>query len=185
MGPLEILKEGNQRYVCRILNPSKNNLKQSAEVVCKDKPFAAVVTCFDSPVSPETIFDCGTSDLIVVQVAGNLINDGNLVRLEYAVQNFDISLIVMVGHDQCRIVQAALKGEKFLSYLPGLVKGLEPAIEAVQEKSVDAVSKMHTRLTTEDILGFSEVFREKVDNKSLQIIAGFYCSDTGRIEWLD
>ncbi|MBC8283703.1 MAG: hypothetical protein H8E32_07810 [Nitrospinae bacterium] len=185
MGPLEILKKGNQRYIWRISNPSKRDPEQFTEVGCNNKPCAAVVTCFDSPVSPEVLFDCDTSDLVVVQAAGNLINDGNLVRLEYAVQNFGISLIVVVGHQQCRIVQAALKGEKVSGYLPGFVKGLEPAIEAAPEKSVDAVCKMHTRLTTEDILGFSEVFKEKVDDRSLQIVAGFYCSDSGKIEWLD
>jgi len=84
----------------------------------------------------------------VVQVPGSLINDGNLVRLEYAVENFGIALIVVVGHQQCKMVQAALKGEKFSGYhLLGLVKGLEPAIKATQEKSVDAVCKTHARLT--------------------------------------
>lgn len=183
MGLLEVLKEGNQRYVWRISSSSKRNPEQSIEVNCMKKPFAAVVTCFDSPMAPDVIFDCDSSDLMVVQVAGNLINDGNLVRLEYAVQNFNISLVVVIGHQQCRLIQAALKGEK--GYLPSQIKGLESAIEATQEKSVDAVCKMHTRLTKEDILGFSEVFREKVNNRSLQIVAGFYCSDTGRMEWLD
>jgi carbonic anhydrase len=184
MGPLEIMKEGNQRYVSRISNSSSKSLGQSTEVVCMKKPFAAVVTCFDSPVAPDVIFDCDSRDLMVVQVVGNLINDGNLVRLEYAVQNFDISLIVVIGHQQCRSVQAALKGEKVSGY-PSNLKGLESAIEATQEKSVDAVCKMHTRLAIEDIFGFSEVFREKVSNRSLQIVGGFYCSDIGRMEWLD
>jgi len=185
MGPLEMMKEGNQRFVSRISNSSSKNSTKSTEVVCKKKPFAAVVTCFDSPTAPEVIFDCDARDLMVVQVAGNLITDGNLVRLEYAVQNFDISLIVVIGHQQCRLIQAALKGEKVSEYLSNLIKGLESAIEATQEKSVDAVCKMHTRLTKEDIFGFSEVFREKVNNRSLQIVSGFYCSDTGKMEWLD
>ena len=185
MGLLEIMKEGNQRYVSRISNSLNRDPKQSTEVVCMKKPFAAVVACFDSPVAPDVIFDCDSRDLMVVQVAGNLINDGNLVRLEYAVQNFDISLIVVLGHQLCRFVQAALKGEKVSGYLPSMVNGLESAIEVTQEKSVDAVCKMHTRLAKEDILGFSEVFRDKVSNRSLQIVAGFYCSDTGIVEWLD
>ena len=62
------------------------------------------MACFDSPIAPEVVFDCDSRDLMVIQVAGDLINDGNLVRLEYAVQNFDISLVVVIGHQQCRLV---------------------------------------------------------------------------------
>ncbi len=185
MGLLEKMKEGNQRYVSRISNSLNRNLEQPFEVACKKKPFVAVVACFDSPIAPEVIFDCDSRDILVVQAAGNLINNVNLVRLEYAVQNFNISLIVVMGHQQCRLVQAALNGEKVSGYLPSLLKGLETAIEATQKKSVDAVCKTHTRLTREDMFGFSEVFREKANNGSLQIVAGFYCSDTGRMEWLD
>lgn len=185
MGPLEIMMDGNQRYVSRFSNPLNGNSKYSREVVCKKKPYAAVVACFDSPITPEVLFDCDSRDLVLVKVAGNLINDGNLVRLEYAVQNFGVSLIVVLGHEQCRMVQAALKGEKVSGYMSGFVKVMAPTIEAAHDNSVDAISKMHTRLIAEDILRFSELFREKVDNRSLQVVAGFYYSGARGIEWQD
>lgn len=66
MGSLKIMKEGDQRYVSQISNPLKRDPKQSAEVVCMKKPFVAVVTCFDSPIAPDVIFDCDSRDLVVV-----------------------------------------------------------------------------------------------------------------------
>ncbi|MEK9629924.1 MAG: carbonic anhydrase [Nitrospinota bacterium] len=125
------------------------------------------------------------TDLFVVQVTGNLIKDSSLVRLEYAVENFGVPLIFVLGHQNCKVIEKTMEKEINSGHFPGFDKRLTPEMESQMQKAVDELCKTHIWLAQEEILRFSEIFRKRVDNGTLQITGGFYNSKTGRVEPLD
>ena len=102
-----------------------------------NKPFAAVISCFKLPISPCKIFDCHPTDFLVVQVVGNLIKDSSPVRLEYAVENFDVPLIIVLGHQNCKVIEKTVDIEKICGNFPGFDKGLAPEKGNQAQKAVD------------------------------------------------
>ncbi len=180
-----LLSEGNQRHFMGTSLKPNQDPERIREVSTGQYPFAAVLTCADSQVTPEILFDCGLGDLYVVRVAGNILNDMNLGSLEYAVDYLGVSLIVVLGHQKCGTIHAAMEDENLPGYLPSLVEGLTPAVKAANKKSLEAVTRMHVRLTCEDIKHMSESIYKHVYDGSVKVVSGFYHLDTGQVEWLD
>src|SRR5207253_8806048 len=101
------LKEGNGRYASGRLQRSGQRTERRAELTKDQHPFAVIVSCSDSRVPPEIVFDQGLGDLFVVRVAGNVIDDHSLGSIEYAVDHLGVRLIVVLGHQSCGAVKAA------------------------------------------------------------------------------
>src|SRR5213594_1967927 len=128
------LKEGNGRYTSGNLQHPGQTTDRRTELAKSQYPFATVVSCSDSRVPPEIVFDQGLGDLFIVRVAGNVLNDEGLGSIEYAVDHLGTRLILVLGHQRCGAVQAAketiaAKG-KAAAHIQSLVTAIKPAVES-------------------------------------------------------
>lgn len=132
------LKEGNARFVNAKVSEGKPVAARRAETAQGQHPFAIIVGCADSRTSPEIIFDQNIGDLFVARNAGNLVDDHTLGSIEYAVAHLGARLIVVLGHEKCGAVMAALAGDTAPGHVQSIVRDIQPAVQAVKGKSGDA-----------------------------------------------
>lgn len=115
------LAAGNRRYVRGQLEHPHQSPKRRTEVALKQKPFAIVLTCSDSRVPPEVVFDQGIGDLFVVRVAGNIVDDSGLASIEYAVEHLGARFILVMGHSACGAVEAAMASDSDEGHLASVL----------------------------------------------------------------
>ena len=185
---LNILKEGNQRFVQNNLM-SRNLLSQVEKTSSGQFPIAVVISCIDSRVPTEMIFDQGIGDIFCVRVAGNVINQDVLGSVEFACKIAGAKLIVVMGHTRCGAVKGACN-EVELGNLTGLLKKIKPAISIVSERvnSVDmthfvdevAYENVQTSLTA--IINDSPIINEMIENNEVKCAKGMYSVETGKVE---
>ena len=177
------LKEGNARFATHEVSQGKPNAAKRAETAQTQRPFAIVVGCADSRTSPELIFDHNIGDLFVVRTAGNLVDDYALGSIEYAVNHLGSRLIVVVGHDGCGAVKAALSSDTAPGHVQSLVRDIQPAVKAVKDKEGD---QLHLAIT-ENARLMADKIRTQADfgdrAKEVRIVFGVYDLSTGRVEW--
>jgi len=177
------LKEGNARFATHEVSQGKPNAAKRAETAQTQRPFAIVVGCADSRTSPELIFDHNIGDLFVVRTAGNLVDDYALGSIEYAVNHLGARLIVVVGHDRCGAVKAALTSDTAPGHVQALVRDIQPAVQAVKGKEGDA---LHLAIT-ENARLMADKIRSQADFGDLvnevRIVYGVYDLATGKVEW--
>jgi carbonic anhydrase len=119
---LQKLTEGNARFIsCNVTHPGQSK-ERLQELVSGQHPFAVVVGCSDSRVPPEIIFDQGLGDIFVVRTAGKVLDNAVLGSIEYAVEHLSVPLVVVLGHDSCGAVKAAVEGGTVPDHLDRLVK---------------------------------------------------------------
>src|SRR5207244_11773048 len=145
------LKEGNGRYASGNLQHPGQTTERRAELTKDQHPFAVIVSCSDSRVPPEIVFDQGLGDLFVVRVAGNVIDDHGLGSIEYAVDHLGARLIVVLGHQSCGAVKAAketiaAKGTA-AGHIQSLVTVLQPVVEATLKDYLDSTIKANVKRT--------------------------------------
>jgi len=177
------LKEGNARFATHEVSQGKPNAAKRAETAETQRPFAIVVGCADSRTSPELIFDHNIGDLFVVRTAGNLVDDYALGSIEYAVNNLGARLIVVVGHDRCGAVKAALTSDTAPGHVQSLVRDIQPAVKAVKGKEGDT---LHLAIT-ENARLMADKIRRQADfgelAKEVRIVFGVYDLTTGEVDW--
>ncbi|PYK70238.1 MAG: carbonic anhydrase [Verrucomicrobia bacterium] len=177
------LKEGNARFATHEVSQGKPNAAKRAETAQTQRPFAIVVACADSRTSPELIFDHNIGDLFVVRTAGNLVDDYGLGSIEYAVNHLGARLIVVVGHDGCGAVKAALTSDTAPGHIESLVRDIQPAVRAVKGKEGDA---LHLAIT-ENARLMADKIRSQTDfgelAKEVRIVYGVYDLTTGKVDW--
>src|SRR5215831_3358340 len=132
------LKEGNARFSNSKVSEGKPTAAKRAETAKGQHPFAIVLGCADSRTSPEIVFDQNIGDLFVVRNAGNLVDDHTLGSIEYAVEHLGVRLVVVLGHERCGAVTAALAGDTAPGHVQALVRDIQPAVQAVKGKPGDA-----------------------------------------------
>ncbi|WP_158971214.1 carbonic anhydrase [Chachezhania sediminis] len=185
---LQRLIDGNARYVA---NATVNG-DHSADRIARSQgqsPFAGIVTCSDSRVVPELIFDQGPGDLFVVRVAGNFINDDGLASLEYAVAVLGIQTIMVLGHSACGAVDATIKSiqdaELPPGHLPHLVNAIRPAVyDVMPEKPADllaAATRRNATLNAGFAAGAGPILAEAHAAGKIGTAAGFYDIATGSV----
>jgi carbonic anhydrase len=181
------LKAGNKRFAQDMLERQDLGAKRRQELARGQKPFAIVLTCADSRLTPEYVFDQGLGDLFVVRVAGNVTDPDILASIEFAVQQMHVPLIVLLGHEQCGAVAAALGPERPPGNLGKLLgeiyvgKDLPAGKEAALAAAVQNNVRHHTRLLTER----SNIIREHVARGQVRIVSGVYRLAAGTVEWLE
>ncbi|MFQ5672850.1 MAG: carbonic anhydrase [Nitrospinales bacterium] len=179
---------GNERYTTgKCIHPHQT-LERRREIAKIQNPFATVIACADSRVSPEIIFDQGLGDLFVLKVAGNVLNDMILGSLEYSVQFLSVELIVVLGHKRCGAVNAALSGNSPEGHIGSLVEALAPAIEKAKDRPgdvADNVARENVRGVVKQLKESMPILNERVNQEKLQIVGAFYDLDTGTLEILD
>lgn len=180
---LKSLQEGNQRYVNESLIHPNRGSERRAELSSKQKPFAVIVACADSRVSPEIVFDQGIGDLFVVRVAGNVVGPLELESINYAVSVLNASLIVVLGHEACGAVQATLSGNaKIIESVATLI---EPAVKGIDKTSQDALqraTKQNARLVADYIKG-TPLISKMINDKKVQVTTGYLELKEGSVVW--
>ena len=183
------LKAGNERYTSGNLQHPGQTTERRTELAGDQHPFASIVSCSDSRVPPEIVFDQGLGDLFVVRVAGNVMNDEGLGSLEYAVDHLGSRLILVLGHQSCGAVKAAketiaAKG-KAPGHIQSLVTAIKPAVEATATGDLDATIKANVKHVVNALRSSTPILKAKVDSGEVQVVGGYYSLDTGAVTFLD
>lgn len=186
---LELLKEGNERFVNNI-KAHRNLLQQVNETSAGQFPFAAILSCIDSRTSAELIFDQGLGDILSIRIAGNILNDDILGSMELACKIAGSKLIVVLGHTNCGAIIGACNNI-VLGNITGLLNKIKPAIEQEIETITDRtennqvflrnVTVNNVFLTVEKVKEQSSILREMEQKHELKIIGGLYDVDTGQV----
>ena len=177
------LKAGNARFVANPVSKGKPTAARRAETAQTQHPFAIIVGCADSRTTPELVFDQNIGDLFVIRTAGNLIDDHGLGSIEYAVDHLGTRLIVVLGHERCGAVKAALASATAPGHVNSLVRDIQPAVEAAKGEKGDRLTntvKANARLVAEKIGKEAELGEHKSE---VLIVTGYYDLDTGVVEW--
>lgn len=185
---LERLREGNGRFVRNVRDSSALvGDARRAQLVDGQEPFAIVLGCSDSRVPAELVFDQGFGDLFVIRVAGNVAGDDELASLEYAAEHLSVPLIVVLGHQKCGGVTAAVQGGEAPGHLPALMKLLQPAVEKTKGAPGDAVANA-VRANVEIVVGQLRASKPLLAGLAsagkMKVVGGVYSLDTGRVDWL-
>ncbi|MDD2791698.1 MAG: carbonic anhydrase [Sediminibacterium sp.] len=185
--PLQVLLEGNKRFAkMKPVHPDED-VYRLRSVTREQHPFAVIVSCSDSRVSPELIFDQGIGDLFIIRTAGNILGNIGLGSIEYAVEHLHVKLIMVLGHERCGAVSAFVQGEKVPGHIRDIIDSLKQEIEIKAIPYTDPnrlndcinanVEHGIRQLTTQ-----SEIIREKVEEKELRIVGGIYNLDNLRVK---
>ncbi len=149
-------------------------------------PLAAMLGCADSRVSPELIFDQGQGDIFVVRVAGNIVGDAELASLEYAVANLGVKLLVVMGHENCGAVKAALTIQNADGAMGYLLREIGPAVAEARllpEPLLDKAVECNVKHSVNALLERSPTLRKAVDDGLIRIVGIVYRLSTGDIEF--
>ena len=189
--PLTRLLDGNKLFVAD--TPAKKDVGQTrrAELTKGQHPFATVITCSDSRVAPEYIFDQGIGDIFVVRVAGNVIEPTTLGSIEYGVEHLHTPLLVVMGHSQCGAVSAAYdaKGEPE-GNIGAILKKIMPAVETAKkahkgkDETLELAIQENVRNTYKDIMT-SPVVSHLVHEGKLKVVAAEYQLKDGKVEIIE
>ncbi len=185
---IQRLMDGNARYVANA--PINTDFSHDrAERARGQAPFAAIVSCADSRVAPEVIFDQGPGDLFVVRVAGNFINEDGLASLEYGSLVLGIKTIVVLGHTACGAVSATIdavkNGTELPGHLPSLINAIKPAVEAAMAAKPDdllaAATAENAKLNAEYAATATPILSEAQKAGKLKTTSGVYDIATGAV----
>ncbi|MBS1970754.1 MAG: hypothetical protein JSU04_10620 [Bdellovibrionales bacterium] len=188
---LAALKEGNQRFI--------NNEKAGHDFhyqinKTKDgqKPYAVVLSCLDSRVPPEIVFDQGIGEIFVARVAGNIENDDILGSMEFGTAVTGAKLIVVMGHTKCGAVKGACQNVK-LGFLTGVLDKIQPAVAQVKKSNpkfnpesyddIDHVSEANVRMTVENIRKKSKIIRDLEAQNKILIVGAMYDISSGKVNF--
>jgi len=190
---LERLREGNRRFVTGT-RTVRDHSAQVRAAVAGQHPKAIVLSCIDSRIPVEDVFDQGIGDVFVARVAGNFENTDILGSMEYACKVVGAKLILVLGHENCGAVKAAIDGV-VMGNLTAMLENIEPAVNSLAsypgEKTsanpefVHLVAERNVRMTMTDILERSPILGELVSAGDLGIAGALYSMQTGEIEILD
>lgn len=178
------LMAGNERFVATKRKSPHQDFVRVTEVAKGQAPFAAILSCADSRVVPEILFDQGIGDLFVARVAGNIATIEDIASEEYAVAVLGASLLMVIGHERCGAVDAALKGGELPGVIGSLVTAIRPAVEASEGQPGDRLAnavKANVRVQVRRLQS-SPVIGGLVKQGKLKVVGGYYDLDTGKVE---
>ena len=183
---LSRLQDGNARFVEDKLDGKLQNSSRRGELTSGQEPYAIILSCADSRVVPELAFDTGLGEIFVVRVAGNIANTSSIASIEYAVAHIGTPIVVVMGHESCGAVNAALQGGDNGYNLNHLVSHIVPAIESAPDgSSVNDVVRENARLTAKALLERSTIIRNAVEGGKVRVLPAYYSLHTGEVEFLD
>jgi carbonic anhydrase len=182
-----LLKDGNERFVTGRLANKNVGPARRKELAAAQQPMAIVLACADSRVAPEIIFDQGLGELFVVRVAGNVSEPFALGSIDYAVQHLHVPLIVVLGHEKCGAVAAALEKERPAGNLGKLIDEIDVGqpLSTNRDEQLAGAVENNARRQAELLTERSDVIREQVRQKKLQIVSGVYSLASGKVQWMD
>ena len=189
---LEILKEGNDRFV-KNLKANRNLLQQVNETAQGQFPFATILSCIDSRTSAELIFDQGLGDVFSIRIAGNILNEDILGSMEFATKVVGTKIIIVLGHTKCGAIVGACNNVE-LGNLTALLDKVKPAIAIEKETTenrtgsnvrfVDNVTTNNVIHTIERIRSESPIILDLENTGAIKIVGAIYNVDTGSVNFL-
>lgn len=185
------LEAGNIRYVNNDAR-SRDFSATRAALANGQNPYAAILSCADSRIAPELAFDESRGDLFVVRIAGNFVNTDGLASMEFATAVLNVPLIVVLGHDSCGAINAAIgvvnDGAKLPGHLPHLVKSLKPAVKEANGQEGDLLDNAirdNVILNVKKLRESMPLLKERVASGKLKVVGAIYHLDTGKVEFID
>ncbi|MEH2194986.1 MAG: carbonic anhydrase [Nostoc sp.] len=180
---LQKLMEGNQRFVDHHPQYPDQSALRLKEVAQAQHPFATILSCADSRVPAEIVFDQGIGDIFDVRIAGNIATHEAIGSIEYAVVLLGSPLLMVMGHERCGAVTAAVKKESLPGDISTFVRAIKPALKKVKNLPGDAVENAVVANVQYQIerLQKSKLLTEQVKSGKLKIVGGRYDLDTGKV----
>lgn len=190
---LSRLTQGNQRFVTGQMK-QMDLLKMVKKSQAGQYPSAIVLSCIDSRVPVEIVFDQGVGNVFVARTAGNVLSDDTVAGLEYATNVVGSKLIVVMGHEGCGAVGAACKGVK-MGHITALLDKIQPAVSdahRVDENGrcdddvfVNEITSINAKNIAKEITSISPIIKKLVDDKKVKIVSAMYHTDTGKVDFYD
>jgi len=190
---LSQLTQGNDRYVTGAVKHPNQTAERRKETATKgQKPFATILSCSDSRVPVEILFDSGIGDLFIVRVAGNVADVDEIGSIEYGVDHLGTPVMLVLGHTRCGAVTAVAKMAEVHGCIPELVANCEPAVARAKaanpQMNIDAVVeeaiKENAWQSIEDLFVKSEAVRKRVREGQLKVLAAIYDIESGKVAWM-
>lgn len=185
---LKRLMRGNSRYVAGKSN--ERNFDQTRAALSKGQnPYASILSCADSRVSPELCFDEGRGDLFVNRLAGNYVSPDILASIEYGAAVLNAPLLMVLGHTECGAIKASIKADKENVDFPGHIQTIATSLRGAVKAGLKDGGDLQTATTLENIKinvamlkDSTPLLRQLVDSKKLLVVGGLYHLDTGKVE---
>jgi len=191
---LQLLKEGNARFLAGEANgPSTDPETIRIAAVDGQKPFVSVLTCADSRVPVERVFDRGFGEIFVVRVAGNVTAQHETGSIEFSLAALKAPLLVVMGHNKCGAIKAAIAGQPVTPNIDSFLASIQPAVQRVRaaqpnlspEQFEEAVTQENVRQTLRELYATSPLIREKVQSGAVEVAIAEIDITTGKVAWLD
>ncbi|MDF9800104.1 carbonic anhydrase [Catalinimonas alkaloidigena] len=185
---LKRLQEGNQRFVAEKRNHAHEDNEYRVSLSKGQDPFAVILACADSRVTPEILFDQGLGDLFVIRVAGNVAKEKVTGSIEYAVAHLGVRLVMVLGHQNCGAVGASMGVAELSKNLQALVNEIKPAVHMAEksgEKDVlNTAVRYNAQLVAAKLSESQPTLYPAVENEGLKIVPAYYKLETGEVELL-
>jgi len=184
---LQQLKDGNDRYTFDHVEHPHEGAQRRVDLSIVQHPFAVILGCGDSRVVPELIFNQGVGDLFVLRIAGTIADDAVIASIEYAIEHLGIRLVVVLGHEKCGAVTAALNHETSAGKINSLLGYIEPSIQAALTNTGDLLTnviKTHVKRTVTIIQQTEPIVSSEYKRDNLWILPAYYNLTTGRVDFL-
>ena len=185
---LDKLKKGNKRFVQLQQKHPDESKQRRKEMLKGQHPFVVILSCSDSRVPLELIFDQGLGDLFEIKNAGNVLDNHVIGSIEYAVMHCGVKLIVIMGHQDCGAINATLSGVSETKYIQSLEDSIQPAVEQCKlnglEVNSDNVVKAHVMQDIEELMAQDHDLVEYMKEHNVKIVPAYYHLDTGKVDFL-
>lgn len=190
---LALLKAGNARFAAgQCENPQEFLARAYETAQSGQNPIAVILSCSDSRVPLEIIFDQGLGDIFVIRIAGNICGWSEIGSIEFAVETTGVRLCVILGHTQCGAVTATVRGEEHNNHVGQLITTIEPAVRRVERLAefsdgdfIDACCRENVLLQRESLLANSSVVRREIVAGNLRVVGAMYDIEQGSVTFLD
>jgi carbonic anhydrase len=179
------LLEGNARYVKGAMTHPDADAARRAEVAKGQHPFAIILSCSDSRIPPEIVFDQGLGDIFVIRTAGNVVDDIAIGSIEYAAEHLGSPLLVVLGHENCGAVKATVDGGEAPGHIASIVKAIKPAVEKAKGEKGDLVDnsvRENVSMVREKLAESKPLLAEMVEKGKLKVVGARYDLDDGKVE---
>jgi len=186
--PLARLMAGNARFAKGRHRPADYK-RERAELTKSQHPYAIILSCSDSRVPPEIVFDESLGRLFVVRVAGNVVDPATLGSIEYAAEHLHSKLLYVLGHESCGAVRAAVDGGPFPPSIESIIEKIKPAVAAARREHPGAKDihpfavRENVSLQIKGVVDQSSILRDMIDKKELRIAGGVYRLASGKVDF--
>ncbi len=183
------LTQGNERFIKLRETHPDNSKKRRQEMLKGQHPFVVILSCSDSRVPPELIFDQGLGDIFEIRNAGNVLDEHVIGSIEYAVMHCGVKLIVIMGHQDCGAIAATLSGKSETKYIKSLEDSIQPAVEDCKKHGIevnsDNVVKAHVMQDIEELMTQDTDLVKYMKENDVKILPAYYHIDTGKVDFLN